>query len=146
MKTIKVPNLHGIPYPLGSYINSSLPTIFLMADTIKKYYGGKKISLWCRGSSGAIISGIIASRVDNCIICHIKKQREYSHASTSFDAESEVNIIVDDFIETGETIREIHKQAIKTVRKIDCIIVSAEVYKKSIGNISDVLICQSCIK
>ena len=111
-------------YPIGTHIMNNIETINDMADSIylvmSEYYDLPHIDnviIFCRGSSGAIISGIVSAQLSkllpertNLIIHHVKKEGETSHASGFVDSAQfrrSITIIVDDFIATGRTIRSI---------------------------------------
>lgn len=133
----------SMDYPIGLYINNNMEIIRNMASIIKDKYKDKSIALWCMGSSGAIISGIVSSLIDNDVaINHIKKPGESSHNNSSMVIDKKVNIIIDDFIATGATIKNIaDKMTIYRV-KIDTICISGYVNDKMIKNISTkTLIC-----
>jgi len=113
MKHIKLDKY--IEYPVGQNIVKNLPAIFDMADLILAEYSYQNIRLWCRGSSGAIIAGIISSIIISrsnfkVEVCHVKKEKEDSHSyqSIHFDSYNNyVEIIVDDFIASGKTVEAI---------------------------------------
>lgn len=110
-------------YPVGAHIKRNMDTINDMADCIylvmAEHYELKDITnivLFCRGSSGAIIAGIVSTKLaelcpDQYItIWHIKKEGEGSHANKFIDNAyfyKSITIIVDDFIATGNTIKSI---------------------------------------
>jgi len=129
-------------YPIGNNILVNLATIHDMANSIylviDEYYKKsefKRIILFCRGSSGAIIAGIVSSKLielfpDKAItIHHIKKQGEESHSFT-FPEDSvfykSIILIVDDFIATGSTMRAIleHIALRRRDQEIDILCVS----------------------
>jgi len=98
--------------------------------------GGGAVNVFCRGSSGAILAALFVSflpHIETQII-HVKKDGESSHSSkvTGFDAYN-MNVIIDDFICSGETIREIYNNisANKFVA-IDVLIVESG-YRNSLG-------------
>lgn len=96
-------------YPMGPNIMKNLPIINHMVYELKKYYiSDEHLALWCRGSSGAIIAGIIASLRPNTIVVHIRKSGEDSHSQTQSPPERDYykNIIVDDFVSSGNTLTE----------------------------------------
>ena len=120
-------------YPIGS---NMLYTIALskaygihLCKNLKKIKKAIKINLWCRGSSGAIIATLVYNELCKLAnteikICHIKKEKEFSHSSTpEFFAVTTfnekrinykiINIIVDDFISSGNTVNNIYKEALK---------------------------------
>lgn len=101
-----------------------------MARIINTNYKDKTINLFCRGSSGAIIAGIISTKVKNCNIVHIKKEGEESHGESRYSSAG-YNIIVDDFIATGTTVFKIIEDSknLYNVKQFDAIIVSSNVKK-----------------
>ncbi len=96
-------------YPVGANIKKAQMLIGLyLAEFYKLPYSPiTKINLWCRGSSGAIMAALFAASCKyECKICHIKKEGEDSHSFgyPRFELGTIVNIIIDDFVATGETI------------------------------------------
>ena len=57
----KVKKLRTMDYPVGPNIKVNLPIINNMYRYIKEKFPEGIITIWCRGSSGAIIAGIISS-------------------------------------------------------------------------------------
>lgn len=69
---------------------------------------GKTLVMWCRGSSGAIISGILSYIIPNSVIQHVKKPGETSHSMGRYVTHTKTyNVFVDDFIGTGNTFRAV---------------------------------------
>lgn len=108
-------------YPVGRYLPQNLERIDFMGqfilEELKGYDRLKVVNLICRGSSGAIVAALIlqklvANDVD-CKISHIKKKGESSHSSSFSMYKEEVNIIVDDFVSSGETMRNIYSELVK---------------------------------
>lgn len=110
----------GFNYPVGLHIEENLLAIKEMTDALyllidEHYKDCNYVDLICRGSSGAIIAGIISFMLASLIedkkitIYHIKKEGESSHAYLSFpkNFSNRVRIVVDDFIITGATIQAI---------------------------------------
>lgn len=110
-----------IDYPIGTnwnhnYISENADIIF---NTYKEdIENGTTIAFVVRGTSGAMIAGAILNELHNinpsinsCILV-IRKKNENSHdftlsgITTLTDARL---IVVDDFIQTGETIKEVLK-------------------------------------
>jgi adenine/guanine phosphoribosyltransferase-like PRPP-binding protein len=118
MKKITIPLCRS--YPVGENIQSYLPTIRGMIKAIKAL-DKKDIKLCCRGSSGAIISGIIAAEIPECEIIHVKKDGETSHTYNSEYTilPSDYIIYVDDFVSSGSTMLAINR-ALNTHR-VDCV-------------------------
>ena len=106
-------------YPVGHNIVKNLPIIKNMGNAIIeiliKYYNPIEcVILFCKGSSGAIISAIVSDMIISKLnihvdIYHIKKEGEKSHQYNSLPAINSVTklIIIDDFIDTGSTIQSI---------------------------------------
>lgn len=124
-----------ITYPIGSHIDEAIhyiDRVFLKLN-LNGLYVGKDINLWCRGSSGAILAALLASRLlstkeyGTIHIVHIKKNGETAHRkdvdfTNVFDT---INIIIDDFSYTGTTINAIVDSMVtKEIQYIDAIILS----------------------
>jgi orotate phosphoribosyltransferase-like protein len=118
MKIIKS-NYATISYPVGDNIQYNIPIINTMANQIRLLLIKNKVSkdtminLICSGSSGAIIASIVSTilyeNFNKIHIRHIKKDGESSHGNDNYKSHnlSGLNIIVDDFIASGETIKRI---------------------------------------
>ena len=134
-------------YPIGLRMNRNLPIIKLMAQKLNETYEGKKLALWCQGSSGAIISGIIASLIPNIYINHVKKEGESSHSDHMYYFfDDAIHIIVDDFIRTGCTVNNIGSQLYSTMKRIDCLCISESVSEYSLNFDPDCVIAEMFIK
>jgi orotate phosphoribosyltransferase-like protein len=147
MKIIEKIKLHT-SYPVGEHIRDNYPIIQDMAKQINAVAGRKSINLFCQGSSGAIIAGIITSLLPkrNIIIYHIKKEKEDSHNDVINHEvrQNAFNVIVDDFVATGETINRVYSIAIRKVDNIHCLCVSGEVSERNIEDMKlDYLICST---
>lgn len=127
----------AISYPVDYNIFDNLAVIedmgrqlvMFIADTYPKK---DSVILICRGSSGAIIAGLVSSIIKNSgrsvMIYHIKKDGEDSHSYSSpceQNYNSAVNVVIDDFIYTGCTIISILKQ-VRSVynKKLDILCVT----------------------
>ena len=127
-----------INYPVGyhiqdaiNFVNNATQVIMEMAK--KKQFPLKDIDIWVRGSSGAILGGLLTQRLftigfTNISVIHIKKDGENSHTENVFRTNGKYNVIIDDFIASGETMNEIAKIAGKYVKKIDLLIVSRIIF------------------
>lgn len=111
-----------LTYPMDAHIADNLPKINEMSEKLAevliteyfKHMRVNKITLYCRGSSGAILSALVSNYLIGIFpnveisICHIKKDGEKSHSGTNSlwisNMISHVSIIIDDFIATGTTI------------------------------------------
>jgi orotate phosphoribosyltransferase len=98
-------------YPIGRFITSYIEICKEIATVLDNLYPDGKISIWCRGSSGAILSALVVSNMksNNVNICHIKKDGEYSHSSVNTFDRSRVHVIIDDIIATGTTMQYIYE-------------------------------------
>lgn len=127
----------SISYPVGAHIAANKKGINDLKRIMKETIGTKKhITLWCRGSSGAIIAGIISLGFPKSVINHVKKSGESSHSRGHYIIKDHTtNIIIDDFSNTGETLNDIYEDMVKEVgvSKIDyvCVIAHANVAKLS---------------
>lgn len=100
-------------YPVGAYFLTNWEYIRATADKIMSVFDdGESLILIGRGTSGAILSGALAAilREDRTVSIHIsRKSKEDSHGvnldGLNCEAFEESHIIVvDDFLETGNTI------------------------------------------
>jgi len=98
-------------YPVGRDMDNVNKYLKVYEEIVRNNVGkDEKLNLLCRGSSGAIIAGILSFLLSDydTIITHIKKPREDSHyKSVNINADL-YNIIVDDFISTGSTVSAIN--------------------------------------
>lgn len=127
----------NIYYPVGSNIQTNLPVIMSMIEKLKQILDpNKDVILWCRGSSGAIIAGIIASQISNARVSHVKKDGEGSHSGDVSCLPSRprktTNVIVDDFMASGETINAIFAKMKENKVKAHVLCVGGCVYTKSL--------------
>ena len=103
-----------IPYPVGRDMPRTIEIVQQMCDKLKILYKEDEvIQLVVRGSSGAIIGGLVANILNDrniVTITHIKKEGESSHFSGIYDLKSTCPIvIIDDLISSGNTVNEIYK-------------------------------------
>lgn len=141
---IEHPALNNNPkYPVGLNLDYWIREVDIYYKLIEKDIIDNakapvsQIHLFCTGSSGAIISALIASKFDsrfNVVISHIKKDGEISHSSGHvFDSginDSDMGYIVDDLISSGQTMIRIIESLTKKQLKITrAIIVSGDVDK-----------------
>ena len=107
-------NCGEVNYPIGTHMTHNLPVIKNLAKAFNKEKCKDKINVFCMGSSGAIMAAIFASIVKNVTIIHIKKDGEKSHLGyndvTRFVGNGETNIIIDDFINSGNTVNTIYRK------------------------------------
>jgi adenine/guanine phosphoribosyltransferase-like PRPP-binding protein len=133
-------------YPVGENILFNIGVINEMSEgiylVINEHYqlsDIKNIIIFCKGSSGAIIGGIVSLELaklipnKNIVIHHIKKEGEESHHSSFLDSstfDKSLTIIVDDFISSGYTINSILERvhAMRPETIIDILCVSGGIY------------------
>ena len=110
-------SLTGVMYPVGNEIKSAILAAHKMAEILYDAYKRTPLRLLCSGSSGAILSAIIADShlLDVIEIIHVKKSGEEHHVNshdirqlTCNYSGRVLNIIVDDFICSGRTVERIY--------------------------------------
>jgi len=122
-------------YPVGSVLVNDILYITLakkaLLKLLKKSFTHKTtgIDIWVKGSSGAILGGMLATHLmKDYIVCvkHIKKPKESSHTSNSclYGSNSKINIIIDDFIESGKTINSINDELKNKAITCDILIIT----------------------
>lgn len=126
-------NGHGCGYPVGSNITNAInlaKNAAIIFNKMKEYNSKQPINIWCRGSSGAILAALFALYIKkkrDVYICHVKKEGESSHITQPCPASNAINIIIDDFISSGETIRAIKKKMESNSHyNVDCLIVGGQ--------------------
>lgn len=98
-------------YPVGRNMENVNDYLKVYAEIIKNHVSETEtINLLCRGSSGAIISGILSSLLPEykTVITHVKKEGENAHANYVDTNPDYYNIIVDDFVSSGHTVSSIN--------------------------------------
>lgn len=142
-----IPNLinyeyHKFPdfYPVGYNLDKAVEFVNLAASKLPKDIG-PTVNIWVRGSSGAILGTLLYQYIKvPCNLLHIKKPGENSHnRGTSLYYPNACNIIIDDLIESGETLSAILKSAeYHKIEFMDYLIASA-IYdaKKAFQSIKD---------
>ena len=107
-------------YPVGASFNKNRDYIVEVARTIHTIAGkGKRIALICRGTSGTILAGavgyILKKKHHDVNIVVSRKCEESSHDYTMSgvgflqSTNRPFSVIVDDFMDTGNTIKAILK-------------------------------------
>lgn len=77
------------------------------------------------GSSGAMLSALTCQHLENCNIFHVKKENEDSH-SRSISTLNNINIIIDDSICSGNTIKNIYLKMKSYNKNPDCVIMTGD--------------------
>lgn len=89
---------------------------------------GKKVSVVFRGLSGSTIAGAMLSESDRCGVelgaFYVRKPSEESHGETIEygtpwpASETEVFLLLDDFVDSGETLKEMYEAMTKEIETI----------------------------
>ena len=139
-------------YPVGEKIRANRTHINAMIDAIESIadFKDKYINLVCRGSSGAIIAGIVSVMIknDNRIV-HIKKDGESSHSDDASIKgaikRDTINIIIDDFMCSGKTINAIYEKLQNMTGDdklvVDCLCISGVYFEVDVKFDVNHLIC-----
>lgn len=155
-----------IPYPVGARMTITMEKVKDMAEKLKKIFPADSLPLNgtdkpqlifnVRGSSGAILSGLITPFLTEyeVVINYIRKSGERHHGSD--DIFLNVNypwIIIDDFIDSGETVNDIFRkmmgadwnlswnnEGFELPVKVDCLVVSGEVHQNKLTFVPDNII------
>jgi hypothetical protein len=134
MKLHIIKDQRKINYPVGYHIQNAINfvnnvTQVIMEMAKKKQFPLKNIDIWVRGSSGAILGGLLCQRLlaigyENLSVIHIKKDGEESHTENIWKTGSKYHIVIDDFTASGETMDRIAEQAGKYIKYVNLLIVS----------------------
>ena len=120
-------------YPIGRDMDNVMYYAKIFAELITAHAPKDRVlNFLCRGSSGAILAGIVSSLMPEAQtkVSHIKKEGENSHSEYLNFAEHDYIIIIDDFISSGNTVNRIHEKFYNQSLfggKVHMLIVSAEV-------------------
>lgn len=119
MKFIKIEdeNDTSLSYPVGANLFQASSYINIVYNRIKDLIPKDKlINVWARGSSGSILGTLLIGKMmdngisENIKLAYVRKPSETEHRSSpsSFYYSPEVfNIVIDDFIASGRTIKSI---------------------------------------
>lgn len=123
---------YDMVYPIGKNIKNMLSyTDVFLKHILEIVPKDVRLNFLCRGSSGAILAGIIASQIPKeyeTIINHVKKPGESSHSGDLRLKNEDFNIIIDDFISSGETVSSIYNDFKKAGgTEINLLVVSGRV-------------------
>ena len=143
MKVELLTNQHCLRYPVGLYIDEAIAFVKKAMRLIitKQLIPDTNISIWCRGSSGSILAALLYSELtinnySNIRIYHIKKPNETSHDNNCSYNDNAYNIVIDDMVCSGDTIKAIEIVIETNNLSFDCLIVSAMDYKDCDENVS----------
>lgn len=118
-----------IDYPIGDELKDNLVVVEKMANELSKHIQGK-VNLWCTGSSGAILAAFLVTFLPKDLditISHVKKQGETSHSGSTTWSSGGINVVVDDFICSGKTIKRITDYLLARELSLDVLCVSGDV-------------------
>jgi len=124
-------------YPIGQFLNTNKKIVFDMLQPLLIKLGTIKrkpyIRIWCIGSSGCILStfayNILSEAGYNVCIEHVPKLYEDRHSSgvrTYFGNKKVFEVIIDDFIVSGDSINRIidYIKQNTLIKKVHALIVS----------------------
>ena len=121
-------NTCRILYPVGQHFSlGNFNYIREAASSINKIFPTGKLILVVRGHSGSILAGGIAyilKRKDRDVLISVSRKTESTHGVnlegiSSFIPFDTHIIVVDDFVDTGETIETILKDLIKRIEGME---------------------------
>lgn len=122
-------NACNIWYPVGQYFSSdNFDYIREAASSINKVFPTGKLILVVRGHSGSILAGGIAyilKRKGRHVLISVSRKAESTHGDnlegiSSYSVSSDTHIIVvDDFVQTGETIEAILKDLTERIKGVE---------------------------
>lgn len=126
-KFIYFKNNCSVSYPVGQFFFASFDYIREAASSINKVFPTGKLILVVRGHSGSILAGGIAyilKREGREVLISVSRKAESTHGDNLEGILSNVSddthiIIVDDFVETGETIEAILKDLTKRIMGVE---------------------------
>lgn len=124
-----------ILYPVGQYYSDNFDYIREASSSINKVFPTGKLILVVRGHSGSILAGGIAyilKRKGREVLISVSRKAEPTHGENLEGISSNVSddthiIVVDDFVQTGETIEAILKdltERIKNMKVFDMLCIS----------------------
>ena len=100
----------NVEYPVGEYMRLNKPHMVKLSNAILQTFPNTNLTLWVRGSSGALLAGVISAlaTVDVKVV-YVYKEEEHSHNVHDFTnpIKDSKNLIVDDFTCTFKTIIKI---------------------------------------
>lgn len=109
-----------VNYPVGINMTSALNFVKEVSKFLKENvnFTYHDVNLLCTGSSGSILASLLFAELQqpNVYVCHFKKEGENSHSGNYFRMNTlhDINVIIDDFSSTGETIERIYMKAFET--------------------------------
>lgn len=116
----------GISYPVGQCFSGNFDYIREAASSINKVFPTGKLILVVRGHSGSVLAGGIAyilKRKGREVLISVSRKAESTHGENLEGISSNVSddthiIVVDDFVQTGETIEAILKDLTERIKNM----------------------------
>lgn len=102
----------GVSYPSSKYFRDNME-IYKLFPPIIKSICNDNINLIVTGSSGLLFGSYLMTQLNNTSLFHIRKNVSNSHGSEfeyCYDFKAETHLIVDDFIQSGETLKFIKEK------------------------------------
>jgi hypothetical protein len=119
-----------VGYPVGSHLDEAVTFASNAAEKFNgiKQFQNRYINVWCRGSSGAILAALFGEKITgymNLKICHVKKEGESSHTFSPQPYWLGINVIIDDFCDTGSTLNAIFEELKESnsVKIVHCLVI-----------------------
>ena len=121
-------NACSMCYPVGQYFSSNnFDYVREAASSINKVFPTGKLILVVRGHSGSILAGGIAyilKRKDRDVLISVSRKAESTHGDNlegilSYISDDTHIIVVDDFVQTGETIEAILKDLTERIEGVE---------------------------
>lgn len=139
MKILKISD-SNLSYPTGINIGEAVKYINKVYPKVNRLLKGRNLNIWCRGSSGAILGALLASKIPNSRVVHVRKPGEGSHDNypAFLDIKDDsgesisLHVILDDFSETGNTVNSIYKEM--KFNKLKCSILILSRHFREIWN------------
>lgn len=107
------PSRERMGYPVGDYMPEARAFVAAAAEKLNELDGSVYYNIFCRGSSGAMLSALLSVFISgHCLIHHFKKPYEDSHSpdwARPLQRKSK-NVIIDDHIYSGNTLAIIHEE------------------------------------
>ena len=127
MKKIRLikTNTPFIGYPVGASMKTNMAIMRTLAEFYVSIAPKGVHNIFCQGSSGIIMATIFAQVINqellsDAMVLPIRRAGEFTHSPHAiYDVEPDnINIIVDDFICSGDTVKRVHEAM--TSKMIGC--------------------------
>jgi hypothetical protein len=132
MKVHKMNPMYDLSYPVGNNMEKAKKWVRSAARKFRRIamFKGKPIQLICRGSSGSVLGTLFISMLPGyeITIYYVRKHSESAHGISQWQ-ENSYNVVIDDLISTGDTLRAIYNAIPKC--DIHCLIISNGIERKN---------------